>query len=133
MTVLPFPRGRWAWDARGADRAVRVSPHVAEGVLNLSVWRDDVCVGTVRLRPAEVAGLVDGLTEGLARLAERPADAGPAADPAAAEKLRAVEDRLARLESRLRPPDWRAAVSAAADRARGAVEARWPGRTARPS
>jgi hypothetical protein len=130
MTVLPFPLGRWAWDARGEGRAVRVSPHTAEGILNLSVWRDDLCVGTVRLRPAEVAGLVEGLTEGLAQLAERPAVADAAADTAAEEKLRGLEERLARLESRLRPRDWRAAVTGAADRARDILVARLPGRPA---
>src|SRR3954464_12585217 len=87
MSVLPFPpRGRWAWDARGHERAVRVTAHPAEGVVNLSMWRDDICVGTVRLRPDEVAGLVEGLTEGLARLAERPAEPS--------SSINDLEDRL---------------------------------------
>lgn len=73
MSVLSFqPRGRWAWDARGSQRAVRVSPHPAENVVNLSVWRDDVCVGTVRLVPEEVSALVAGLADGLVELARRP-------------------------------------------------------------
>jgi hypothetical protein len=111
MSVLPFPpRGRWAWDARGFERAVRVSPHPAENVVNLSVWRDDLCVGTVRLRPDEIAALVEGLTEGLARLAERPA--GPAAD---------LESRVTRLESRLARPAWRTAAATALERARAAL------------
>src|SRR4051812_50094380 len=102
MSVLAFsPRGRWAWDARGHERAVRVSAHAPEGVVNLSMWRDDICVGTVRLQPDEVAGLVEGLTEGLARLAERPA----------APALTDLEDRLARIESRLARPAWRTAAA----------------------
>ena len=75
MSVLPFPfRAHWAWDARSHDRAVRVSPHPRENVVNLSVWREDLCVGTVRLRPAEAAALIAGLVDGLAALARRPAD-----------------------------------------------------------
>ena len=71
---------RWAWDARGDNRAVRVSPHAHENVVNLSVWRDDICVGTVRLVPAEVTALVTGLTDGLAELAARPQSSSPSVD-----------------------------------------------------
>jgi hypothetical protein len=119
MSVLPFPpRGRWAWDARGHDRAVRVSAHAREGLVNLSVWRDDICVGTVRLAPAEVAGLVEGLTDSLARLAEEPAQGDV---PGGEEKLREMEQRLTELEARLRPHRWRATVARAAERAQHAV------------
>ncbi|SNS18130.1 hypothetical protein SAMN06893096_102384 [Geodermatophilus pulveris] len=112
MTVLPLPdRGRWVWDARDRTRAVRVSTHGAAGLLNLSVWRDDVCVGTVKLRPDEAAELVGALTEGLARLA------GPPAPDAA--RLAAVEDRLAGLEARLAAPPGRRV----ADGARAAAAA----------
>lgn len=61
------------------------------------MWRDEICVGTVRLQPDEVVGLVEGLTEGLARLAERPADSSSSG----------LEDRLARIEARLAVPSWR--------------------------
>lgn len=107
-TVVRFPeqRGRWAWDARGDNRAVRVSPHARENVVNLSVWRDDVCVGTVRLVPDEVAALVTGLTEGLAELAARPA-------AASSSNVGHLEERLARLESRLAEPAWRTAATRA--------------------
>jgi hypothetical protein len=105
MTVLPFqPRGRWAWDARGFQRAVRVSPHPDENVVNLSVWRDDRCVGTVRLLPEEVAGLIAGLSDGLAGLARRPAQ------PAAS--VGDLEERLAEVESRLARPTWRSTSAA---------------------
>jgi hypothetical protein len=104
--VVRLPvRSRWAWDSRGANRAVRVSPHGRENVVNLSVWRDDVCVGTVRLLPAEVTALVTGLTEGLAVLAAR-----PAGDPA---RVRDLEQRLALVEARLAEPQWRAAAARA--------------------
>lgn len=112
MSVLPFPpRGRWAWDARGSERAVRVTAHPPEGMVNLSVWRDDTCVGTVRLRPDEVAGLVEGLTEGLARLAERPTE------PSVTD----LESRVTRIESRLARPAWKTAAVAALERARAAL------------
>ena len=113
MTVLPLPaRGRWVWDARDRARAVRVATHDEVGLLNLSMWRDDSCVGTVKLRPDEAADLVGALTEGLARLAA----ARPAA-VAAGETVRlaALEHRLAGLESRLAEPVWRRAARAAAD------------------
>ena len=107
MSVLPFqPPGRWAWDARGSQRAVRVSPHPAENLVNLSVWRDDTCVGTVRLLPDEVSALVTGLTDGLAELARRPATAGATVTDLA--------ERLAVLERQLARPVWRTSATAAA-------------------
>ena len=117
--VVRLPvRGRWAWDSRGANRAVRVSTHARENVVNLSVWRDDLCVGTVRLGPAEVAALVTGLAEGLAELTTPSAgEDGPSVD---AERLAELERRLTRIESRLPARGWRAAAAAAAGRA-GAV------------
>ncbi|PWW24864.1 hypothetical protein JD79_04055 [Geodermatophilus normandii] len=99
MTVTALPaRARWVWDARDRTRAVRVSAHPAQGLLNLSIWRDDLCVGTVKLRPDEVSGLVSGLTDGLAQLAATPP---PAAGPATVTDL---EARLAAVESRLTAP-----------------------------
>lgn len=111
MSVLPFPsQAHWAWDARGHDRAVRVSAHPREDVVNLSVWRDDLCVGSVRLRPAEVAALVAGLTDGLAELARRPA--APLATVAD------LADRRRRVESRVGVAAWRTAAASAASRLR---------------
>ncbi|WP_104526900.1 hypothetical protein [Blastococcus saxobsidens] len=37
--------------------------------MTLSVWKDDLCVGSVQLAPAEVVELVTGLTQCLAHLA----------------------------------------------------------------
>ena len=71
MTVIPLPsHGRWAEDQRGEGRAVRVATHLEAGLIVLSVWRAGTCVGTVRLSPQAAAGLVAGLTDGLAYLAE---------------------------------------------------------------
>ncbi len=115
-TVARLPvRGQWAWDVRGEGRAVRISAHVEAGLINLSVWRHDTCVGTVRLLPAEVANLVTGLTEGLAHMTRERADArdGSGDD---ARRMRELEARLVRLESRVRAPLWRRALAAAAGR-----------------
>ena len=107
MTVTALPvHGHWAWDARGEGRAVRVSTHVEKGLVNLSLWRGETCVGTARLAPDDVAGLMAGLTDGLATLAARPRvvspDAGRVAD---------LEARLARLE-RHGQPLWHRAADA---------------------
>ena len=120
-TVVRLPvRGQWAWDVRGEGRAVRISAHVESGLVNLSVWRHDTCVGTVRLLPSEVANLVTGLSEGLAQMAREPGDDRPDSH-ADARRLREMELRLAGLEARLTTPGWRRAWSAVADRAARAV------------
>jgi hypothetical protein len=101
MTVIPLPRhGQWAWDLRGEGRGVRVSAHAEVGVLNLSLWRDGICVGTAQLPPADVAKLVSGLSEGLAEIAAQP----PVHDAGAPERLQELEQRLVEVESRLDPP-----------------------------
>jgi hypothetical protein len=101
MTVIPLPRhGQWAWDLRGEGRGVRVSAHADVGVLNVSLWREGTCVGTAQLLPADVAKLVSGLSEGLAEIAAQP----PVHGPSAPERLQALEQRLATVESRLDPP-----------------------------
>src|SRR5687768_18332611 len=105
-TVVRLPvRGQWAWDVRGEGRAVRISAHVEAGLVNLSVWRHDTCVGTVRLRPSEVANLMAGLSEGLAQLARQP-EASPASSDDA-ERLREMERRLVLVESRVATRPWR--------------------------
>ena len=95
--ALPV-HGHWAWDARGDGRAVRVTAHPESGLLNVSIWREDTCVGTARLRPDEAAALVAGLTDGLATLAARPRMLGPDA-----ATIADLETRLARLEQ---PSPW---------------------------
>jgi hypothetical protein len=69
MNVVPLPTwGRWAQDLRGGGRAVRVSAHADAQLLTLSLWKNEVCVGSVQLLPTEVAGLIAGLTDSLAQL-----------------------------------------------------------------
>lgn len=68
-TVTPtrLPRRRdVVLDERGEGRALRVTWHHDVGVAVVSVWREDRCVGTVRVAAQDVPGLVAVLTEGLA-------------------------------------------------------------------
>ncbi len=89
------PDGRWTWEsARANTRAVRVSPHAPSGLVTLSLWREDRCVGSLRLAPAEVAGLVGKLTTALADL-QAPAVSGA---ELLEERMMALEERLAALE-----------------------------------
>lgn len=54
-------------DARGGERALRVSWHTEAGLVVLSLWRDGVCAGTFRLSVAEVPDLIEILRAGLDR------------------------------------------------------------------
>jgi hypothetical protein len=54
-------------DARGGDRALRVSWHPEAGLVVLSLWRDDVCAGSFRLAVDEVPELIETLRAGLDR------------------------------------------------------------------
>ena len=66
--VRPFPEtGSIFLDARGGDRAMRVSWHHDSGLVVLSLWRDNVCAGSFRLAVDEVPELIDMLRAGLAR------------------------------------------------------------------
>jgi hypothetical protein len=94
----PTPPGRWTWEsARGNERAVRVTPHADARLVSVSVWRDDRCVASVHLTPAEAAALTGKLTGALAEIAARPvAEPDPGADLAA--RVAELEGRLAALE-----------------------------------
>ncbi|HYH35469.1 MAG TPA: hypothetical protein VD814_09995 [Nocardioides sp.] len=62
----PLPRtGSIFLDARGGDRALRVSWHHESGLVVLSLWRDNVCSGSFRLAVDEVPGVIDALRAGL--------------------------------------------------------------------
>ena len=52
-------------DARGGDRALRVSWHSEADLVVLSVWRDNVCAASFRLSIEEVPELIDLLRAGL--------------------------------------------------------------------
>ena len=62
----PLPRiGAVFLDPRGEDRSMRVSWHAESDVVVLSLWRDNLCVGTFRLAVEEVPDLIDVLGRGL--------------------------------------------------------------------
>ena len=68
MAARPLPaQGSIFLDARGGDRALRVSWHTEAGLVVLSLWRDYVCSGSFRLAVDEVPDLIDMLRAGLDR------------------------------------------------------------------
>ena len=65
-TARPLPEtGSVFLDARGGDRALRVSWHTEAGLVVLSLWHGNVCSGSFRLAVDEVPDLIDMLREGL--------------------------------------------------------------------
>lgn len=68
-------------DTRGGARALRVSWHHDLGVVVLSLWREERCVGTFRMSAAEVPALVNALVEGLAAAAPPKEQAVPHRPP----------------------------------------------------
>lgn len=64
----PLPEtGSIYLDARGGDRALRVSWHNEAGLVVLSLWRDSLCAGSFRLAVDEVPELISMLRAGLDR------------------------------------------------------------------
>ncbi len=62
----PLPEsGSIHLDARGGDRALRISWHQEAGLVVLSLWRDNVCTGSVRLAVDEVPDVIEVLRAGL--------------------------------------------------------------------
>jgi len=65
-SASPLPStGEVFLDARGGDRALRVTWHREAGMVVLSLWRDRTCAGSFRLDVAEVPGLIEVLRSGL--------------------------------------------------------------------
>ena len=59
-TARPLPEtGSIFLDARGDDRALRVSWHPSPGLVVLSLWRENVCAGSFRLAVDEVPDLIE--------------------------------------------------------------------------
>jgi hypothetical protein len=62
----PLPeQGSIFLDARGGDRVLRVSWHVDNGLVVLSLWRDNVCSGSFRLAVDDVPEMIATLRAGL--------------------------------------------------------------------
>jgi hypothetical protein len=53
-------------DGRGDDRALRMSWHSEAELVVLSMWRENVCVGTFRLAASEVPAMIAFLSSGFA-------------------------------------------------------------------
>ena len=61
----PLPElGSIFLDARGSDRALRVSWHAETDLVVLSLWRDNVCAASFRLAVDEVPELIEMLRRG---------------------------------------------------------------------
>jgi hypothetical protein len=66
QTASPLPAtGEVFLDARGGERALRVTWHREAGVVVLSLWRERTCAGSFRLDVAEVPALIEVLRSGL--------------------------------------------------------------------
>jgi hypothetical protein len=86
--VRPFPpSGSIFLDARGGDRALRVSWHEEQGLVILSLWRDNVCAGSFRLSIDEVPDLIELLRAGLVRSYDSARSRLAAVEPVTAEQL----------------------------------------------
>ncbi len=76
MGFVPVPaRGDIFLDARGEERALRVTGHCAEGLVVLSLWRGAQCTATARLSTSDASRLA-ALLAGLGAAAADPGDAG---------------------------------------------------------
>ena len=65
-TARPLPAtGEIFLDARGAERALRVSWHYDDDLVVLSLWRENVCTASFRLAVDEVPTLIELLRSGL--------------------------------------------------------------------
>jgi hypothetical protein len=66
--VRPLPElGSIYLDARSDERALRVSWHTDDGLVVLSLWRENVCAASFRLSIDEVPALIELLRAGLVR------------------------------------------------------------------
>lgn len=66
VIVTPLPwRGGVQRDLRNEGRALRVSAHPADGLVSLSLWRDDACIATHQMAAADVSVLISLLADSL--------------------------------------------------------------------
>lgn len=109
--VHELPVGRLlSLDERGVG--LRLTWRLDKGFVNLSLWRDDVCVETFHLHPGEAARLVSFLVQGLAEATTSSVAASPVLLPV--EEAPAATPLRDRLD---------AAVAVARARAAAALEA----------
>jgi hypothetical protein len=66
VIVTPLPwRGGVQPDLRNEGRALRVSAHPTDGLVSLSLWRDDACIATHQMGATDVSGLISLLADSL--------------------------------------------------------------------
>jgi len=66
--VTPLPAtGEAFLDARGPERALRVSWHAESDVIVLSLWQGGTCTGSFRLPAEDVPDLIEALRAGLVK------------------------------------------------------------------
>lgn len=102
---LPTRIRHLAIDERGIG--LRATWRLERGFVNISLWRQDRCVETFRLTPAEASRLVGFLVEGLARAVPEPAPSAevataPPAPPATARYRLRLAEALERAAAQLR-------------------------------
>jgi hypothetical protein len=69
VIVTPLPRrGGVQPDLRNEGRALRVSAHPVDGLVSLSLWRDDTCIATHQMGMTDVSGLISLLADSLGTL-----------------------------------------------------------------
>ncbi|PKK14733.1 MAG: hypothetical protein BUE48_008865 [Thermomonospora sp. CIF 1] len=62
----PLPRaGEVFFDARGEDRALRLSWHPDAQVMVISIWNGGVCSGTFRLSARDIPAFMESLSQGM--------------------------------------------------------------------
>lgn len=93
----PLPKvGDVFFDARGEDRALRLSWHPDAQVMVLSIWNRGVCSGTFRLPAGDVPAFVEALSQGLPPVEPRGRrhaaadDAGPGPTTQALDALKSL-------------------------------------------
>ncbi|MEO3784807.1 hypothetical protein ABGB12_15825 [Actinocorallia sp. B10E7] len=80
MSGYALPRsGEVFFDARGEDRALRLSWHPDVDLMVFSLWDRGTCTATFRLPAAELGGLIEMLSHGLPQ--GGPPDPGPETTP----------------------------------------------------
>ncbi|GAA3226965.1 hypothetical protein [Actinocorallia longicatena] len=65
-SATPLPKtGEVFFDARGDQRAMRLSWHPDADVVVLSLWNQGTCVATFRLASTEITPFIEALAQGL--------------------------------------------------------------------
>jgi hypothetical protein len=79
VIVTPLPwRGGVQPDLRNEGRALRVAAHPVNGLVSISLWRDDACIATHQMGATDVSGLISLLADSLGVLMDA-TDRGAAA------------------------------------------------------